>query len=274
MGDGIINSAAAPAPAAAASAQKKSRIWELDFIRGLCVALMIGDHFLYDLGFIFYGELQRHGHGLLWTLAEFARGFYWAHPLRLLGHFLVVGLFIAVCGISCSFSRSNAARGLKLLAVAAALTLATWGMDLLSGYQDFFIIRFGVLHMLSLSILLYAALQKLPPQLTAAIGLLLFAVGLYYFLQPPSTASLLLYCLLPAEGFYSADYFPLLPYCGLLLLGAAGGAKLYRRRVSLLPRAHGGRSFLWLGRHALLAYILHQPLLYGLLLAIMILFVR
>ncbi|NLF79968.1 MAG: DUF1624 domain-containing protein [Clostridia bacterium] len=67
------------------------------------------------------------------------------------------------------------------------------------------------------------------------------------------------------RAFYTADYFPLIPYLGWFLLGAALGGLLYRDKRSLFP-GRGGRAarpFLWLGRHALLIYILHQPLIYG-----------
>ena len=64
-----------------------------------------------------------------------------------------------------------------------------------------------------------------------------------------------------AEGFYSADYFPLFPWLFVFLFGTWLGEKIragklpegfYTYRVPLFPAV---------GRHALLIYILHQPVL-------------
>ena len=35
---------------------RRNRIWELDFLRGVCVLLMIFDHFMFDVGDIFGSE--------------------------------------------------------------------------------------------------------------------------------------------------------------------------------------------------------------------------
>lgn len=75
---------------------------------------------------------------------------------------MVLAGFIGSCGISCSLSRSNLKRGLKLLAVALALSGATALMDLIMDQQSFFI-SFGVLHMLALSMLAYAGLSRFRP---------------------------------------------------------------------------------------------------------------
>ena len=68
-----------------------------------------------------------------------------------------------------------------------------------------------------------------------------------------------------SESFYSADYFPLLPHFGFFLLGAVLGRTVYARKESLLPKINSRRlpiRFLcFCGRHSLLIYLLHQPIL-------------
>ena len=254
----------------------QARIWELDAIRGVCVVLMILDHVLYDLGFLFGPAWAAAApESMIAAVCTFVSDIYWLHPLRLIVRSFVLAGFIGICGICCSFSRSNLRRGLKLLAVALLLTLVTAAMDAFSGYTDFYIIRFGVLHMLAISILLYALLQRLPWPLLVLFGLLLIAVGKYYSTQPVAWSGLLPFVLGIGDGSYSADYFPLLPYSGYFLLGAALGVFPYRKKQSRFP--HGGsgaawRPFCFLGRHALWAYLLHQPLVYGLLLLLGLLF--
>jgi uncharacterized membrane protein len=58
----------------------------------------------------------------------------------------------------------------------------------------------------------------------------------------------------------------LFPWTGLVLVGVALGHALLRRSFApLAPLQHAPRVLPWLGRHALIVYLLHQPLLIGLL---------
>ena len=245
------------------------RIWELDFIRGCCVLLMVLDHTLFDLGMVFFSQwFPAGGSGLLHTLCHFAANFYWMHPLRSIIQPSIVMIFILICGISCGFSRSNLRRGLKLLGIALLLTTATYALDRLMGYTDFFIIRFGILHMLAFSILLFAGLRRCGRWLTFICGLLLAALGLWFGANPIANSGLIPYILGIGSGSYSSDYFPLLPWVGYFLIGGALTALLYRKRISFFPNHGEGRAlkpFMWLGKHALWIYVLHQPIIYGLL---------
>lgn len=125
-------------------------------------------------------------------------------------------------------------------------------------------IRFGVLHCLGLCMLLWHPLKKQPTPLLAAGGAVMALLGLGFtglHVKNP--------CLYPlgltTRDFYSADFFPLLPFLGFFLLGAALGRRLYRQRRSLLPRADIRnpmiRFLLLCGRHSLVIYLLHQPVL-------------
>ena len=251
------------------AAHHRQRIWELDFIRGLCVVLMILDHLLYDLGFIFPQQwFADGGSGLIYDICYFARHFYWDWQVRHIIRVMVLAGFIGSCGISCSLSRSNLKRGLKLLAVALALSAATALMDAVMKQQSFFI-SFGVLHMLALSMLAYAGLSRFGPWPSLLLGVGILVASLFVGPESCSGGGFILYALgLGSEGF-SADYFPLIPYLGWFLVGAVLGGRLYREKRSFFPRHGQGRMlkpFMWLGRHALLLYILHQPAIYLLLL--------
>lgn len=242
----------------------KKRIWELDFLRGACVSLMILDHILYDLAYVF-PEICR------WLCISFAKEWYFQWPLRQVLWVLVVSCFVGLCGISCSFSRFNWRRGLKLAAVAAVLTLATWTMD--RGMEtEQFTIRFGVIHMLAASILLYCMIKGVGKWGMLALGILSIATGVYYILYPLETDSTFLACLINTHGaFRSADYFPLLPWLGVFLIGVIWGPILYKEKKSHFPkrgREAALKPFLWMGRHALLIYVFHQPVIYGFLVLI------
>ena len=74
---------------------------------------------------------------------------------------------------------------------------------------------------------------------------------------------------LTTAEFASSDYFPLLPNLGWFLTGALLGRTVYRKGESLLPRVPSGaapvRALAWCGRQSLLLYLLHQPVLAGIL---------
>lgn len=248
--------------------EKPARIWELDFLRGLCVLLMVFDHLCYDLAFVFrdiWFPPPAEGTGFFWWLCNFCRDVYWPSLLRAVVRPFVLAAFIGLCGTSCSFSRSNWKRGLKLLGVALLLSAVTWGLDAIRGGGPFFRISFGILHLLAVAILLYAALRRLGELPMLALGLLLTAAGWYLQAHPFGSGTLAGIVGTNYVDFYSADYFPLLPWLGYFLLGAVLGGRLYRARVSRFPR--GGRAaffrpFYFMGRHALLFYVLHQPAVY------------
>ena len=63
------------------------------------------------------------------------------------------------------------------------------------------------------------------------------------------------------------DYVPLLPWLGVVWWGVAAGTWLVRNQPALLARSGGaaGRALAWLGRWSLSYYLLHQPVLMGLL---------
>ena len=79
---------------------KKKRIFEIDFVRGFCILLMVMDHFFYDWGYLIkdifnYSELN-----VSWvdSLSNFA-GNYWNWSVRVIVRVVVVALFLITSGI-------------------------------------------------------------------------------------------------------------------------------------------------------------------------------
>lgn len=73
------------------------------------------------------------------------------------------------------------------------------------------------------------------------------------------------------DWFYSADYFGLLPWLFLFWAGyylhkAVGRGRMEPLRRPVCP------ALGWMGRHSLLLYLLHQPVIYGVLSAAAVLF--
>ena len=76
-------------------------------------------------------------------------------------------------------------------------------------------------------------------------------------------------------GFASSDYFPLLPHLGWYMLGTVIGRTAYREKKTRLPGKAQDlavtRFFCFCGRQSLWIYLLHQPVVYGLLQLVLIL---
>lgn len=252
------------------SGASSPRFHTLDALRGLCVLSMVAYHGLYDL-------VAVKGYPVDWYFA--APGQHWQRS--------ICCTFILLSGACWNLSRRHWQRGLLLVGCGGLVTLVT-ALALPSQ-----VIWFGILVLLGLSCLLTAALARLPLRVPPALGL---AVSFALFLVtwgvprgflglgdwpllslPPALYStpFLAVAGFPGPGFVSSDYFPLLPWFFLYLTGVFLGKLLFAWRSaqpllegSPLPGFPPTRALLWVGRHSLLIYLLHQPLLMLLFLAV------
>ena len=239
----------------AAPAHARPHIHLMDEIRGFAVLCMIFYHAFYTLAYIY---------GIDWGMA-LLRFFMPAEPF-------FAGAFIFLSGISSDLSRSNLKRGAKLFLVALVVSLATW----IVVPQE--LIVFGILHFLSICMMLYGLCKPFLDRFRFSwwqilVCALLYACtmdisrGVVFFaIQLPDTlfqTSFLFPFGIPGPGFRSSDYFPLFPWIFVFFAGgffgklAAGGkfpAFAYKSRIPFLS---------WMGRHALILYVVHQPVIYG-----------
>jgi len=224
----------------------RKRIWELDALRGSCILGMVVIHLLWDAACLFRWELSG------WFLAIKQWG---------------GGIFFLICGISCHLGSHPVRRGLTVLGyglLCSAVTVGIW----LAGFSGSDIcIYFGTLHCLGLCMLLWTFLRRLSTVCAAVLGILLTVLGTILLIQPIYGPLWLLPLGILPYGFATADYFPLLPYLGLFLLGACLGRTFYPEKQSILPdwshRAAWLRFLCLCGRHALGIYLLHQPVITG-----------
>jgi uncharacterized membrane protein len=228
-----------------------SRIWEIDFLRGLSILLVIGYHLLFDVGQYagvekllgFTTDLST----VAWTIAQ---------------HFFA-GLFVVLSGTSSTLTRSNLRRGVRLLGISFAVTAVTYLFDPSEA------IWFGILQCLAVSMLLYgAAFTRAGAAACAAWGAVVLGLGAA--LPAIKSALAVRYdWLLPlglhSPSFSSFDYFPLIPWFGVFLLGAALGKAVYAGRKSLLPWRMPRTFINAAGRYSLWIYLAHQPLIMGVL---------
>jgi uncharacterized membrane protein len=227
------------------------RIWEIDVLRGLAIILMVCYHLLYDLG-EFRGIKRFLGFSTdlsseAWTVAQY----------------FFAGLFVVLSGTSSTLSRNNVRRGLRLLAVSLAVTAVTYIFDPTSA------IYFGILQCLAVSILVYgAAFEKAGPIACAAWGALVLGLGAALPVLKRALEVRFDWLLpfgITSPSYSSFDYFPLIPWLGIFLIGSALGKSVYVSRRSLLPWPLPVTFVNAAGRHSLLIYIVHQPVIMGVL---------
>jgi len=136
-------------------------------------------------------------------------------------------------------------------------------------------VRFGILHCIALSTIGLVAIRWFLP--VGARHALPLPAGVAWIVAGQWTAairantSLFLPLGITYPGFATVDYFPLLPWFGVVLIGYAIGDYFYVRSTSWrlwLPTNNDSRITNyggWLGRHSLAIYLLHQPILLGIL---------
>ena len=237
---------------------RSNRIYFLDVLRGAAILYVVLYHLLYDLEFI-----------LDWTIPFF-------HSVAMEAvHFFFLAVLIGVSGISTAFSRNIFRRGSMLYLLGMVITLVT------SLFLPENLIVFGILSFLGLMMLLYAAarpvLDRIPWWILLAVWFVLylifrdFASGntlhlLFTEWQLPEVFSKQSYLYplgIRPPGFYSADYFPLLPWGFIFLCGTALSKPILDRKFPAWFY-HVRIPFLdFIGKHTLLIYIVHQPVLYG-----------
>lgn len=224
------------------------RVWELDAFRGLCVLGMVIVHFVYDLTGL-YGILH-------WQVPD------WFLFVQNWGGVL----FLLISGICVTLGSRSVRRGLIVFACGLIVSAATWGMYRFWDFHRSIIIYFGVLHCLGICMLLWPPFKKCPAWFLAVAGLAVTGAG--FWANAQTVESPWLFPLgLTTGSFASSDYFPLLPYFGFFLLGAALGKSVYRKKQTLFPKINAQNPILGFfqlcGRHSLWIYLLHQPVLAG-----------
>ena len=245
---------------------RKDRAFELDLLRGVAIVMMMFMHFSYDVRYEFGCDV----------FSYLYKGWFWTfvHPV-------IIVLFVGLSGICCTFSRNNLKRGLKLLAVAMAFTVVTSFITYKIGIEC--LILFNVLHMLAVSTLVYALLSFIESKTKITrdqMSLVMLLLGVwitmtnnnlnYYY--DHMTSNMIFYPFgIEIKGAPSvADYMPLVPWLGVFLICAAAGRVLYKEKKTLFPgTAKAVRKITapleFMGRHSLIIYLVHQPVMYGVL---------
>lgn len=263
-----------------AATPKRQRIWEVDFVRGLMILFVVWDHFMWDVHFV---GPHTYNSGLFQWLYEVSSAYY-SGSLRSTTHDTFVTMFVLTSGISCSFSRSNGKRALKMMAVAIFLSAATYAISAI--VNDEVTVYFNVIHVVALSVTLYAAIEWIWARCTKNWQKNIFGVAMFVITM---TALVVGYCaknmaythwtdllfgksewrteIVRKFQYDSGDYLPFFPDFGWFLVGAFLGRIIYRERKTVFPSvdARFVSPVTFCGRHSLWVYIISQVVMYGLI---------
>lgn len=247
--------------------KKRPRLYLIDEYRGFWIANMIIYHGIWDLVYIFDVDWK-------WFQSDLA--FVWQQ--------WGCWSFIFISGFCWQMSRKNLKRGLQVFGAGLLITIAT-----LLFMPDSRVL-FGVLTMLGSSMLLMIPCDKLfrniNPWIGATVSFLIFLFvypvnngyfgfgGVEMLTLPRVLYSSLFgsYLGFTEPGFWSTDYFSVLPWFFMYLIGyftysvvfkgKEGRGKAITKQImekSICPPLG------WIGRNSLIIYMLHQPVIYGIL---------
>jgi uncharacterized membrane protein len=236
-----------------------ARYWEIDSLRGVAIVMMVIYHLMWDLWYF----------GVLPDVVPYAG--FWKYFQR-----ATANLFLVLAGVSLAIMALRMAgpsgagqvpfgkflgRGLRIFGWGLVVSLVVWAAGV--GY-----IHFGVLHLIGFSII--AAYPFLRLRWTNLTLWALFNVAGYLLLPVRVSFPWLLWLGWTPADYYPNDYFPVIPWFGVVLLGLFLGNSLYtaQGRRLRLPEIGGWlplAGLQWLGRHSLPIYLVHQPLLFALL---------
>lgn len=225
----------------------------VDAYRGLAIAGVVVFHLVWDLEFAgFVSGLADHP---VWL----------AFGRSLAGSFmLLVGVGLALASRSKMRWRSYLKRLAKILAAAATITVASYFV-----FPQTFI-YFGILHSIAVATLLGTAFMRSPIWLCLLAGVcILIAPMLWQSAMFDSrwTAWIGFSSVVPPSN----DFVPVFPWSGLTLFGLGiaravldgGGTSTL---ASAVPKWMHSEKIVWLGRNSLVVYLLHQPIMLGLIL--------
>lgn len=229
-----------------------ARLAGIDALRGLAVAQMIVYHFIYDLDFF------------RWVNVAMTRDQPWVGWRT-----AIVTQFLLLVGVSLVLRHAFKPawsdfwrRWIQIAAAAALVSIGSWWI-----FGDRFIF-FGILHYVAVALIIARLLVPLG-RANLALGIVALVAGLL-LKDVVFDARELTWIGFATRKPLSEDYVPLFPWLGVTLIGVGLGALWQRARFPIPPALQAindrpPRWLVFLGTWSLTIYLVHQPILLGLL---------
>ncbi|MFH1307011.1 MAG: heparan-alpha-glucosaminide N-acetyltransferase [Candidatus Micrarchaeota archaeon] len=238
------------------------RIFEVDIARGLGILLVVIYHIFYDLNYFGIANFEMDD-GILMVLGRLAA---------------IILIFVVGVSLVLSYSRAEnegkntclkfAKRAAYLFFVSAVISVATWI------YPHNGWIFWGIIQFIAFSVFACHFFAKYF-KLNFILGVAGILIGFY--LQNFATENVFLFILGVPANIYTSDYFPVFPWIGIVFLGMFFSKAVYKKRVfegknlnsvfGLIKIPHL-KILGIMGTNSLFIYLLHQPVLVGLILLI------
>ena len=233
------------------------RYYMLDGIRGITLISMILYHLVWDIVFIM-------GENWMWFQSDF--GYIWQQS--------ICWIFILLSGFCWSMGKRKLKRGIVVFATGALITFVT--IIFMPEQRAVF----GILTLLGSSMILMIPLEKILQKVTPIAGLCVSG-SLFILLRNINDGYLgfenwnlvtvpaffyhnivTAFLGFPEHTFYSVDYFSLFPWIFLFLSGYFLYQIMNHKNKMTLFTYKGNDGLEFLGRHSLVIYLLHQPIIY------------
>lgn len=212
------------------------RIFEIDFLKVTAIILMIIFHVIYDLN-EFVGLDINYEYGF----------WYWVGRIAAL-------LFIFLAGINSGFSKKSINRGFIVFCCGMVITL----VSLIMFKNEY--VRFGILHFLGISMILFPLLKRMNNWILLIIALI---IGILFSFDTFIYDTKIIIFLENIFGEPSIDYYPLFPYLSLFIFGILIYKVFYYKRKSILNLYTQNKAISIISKCSLLIYLIHQPIILG-----------
>lgn len=229
----------------------------LDHLRGIMLLNMIAYHGMWDLIYLFDQDFS-------WYSSY--GSYVWQQS--------ICWSFILISGFCWSLSRKKVKRGMMTLGSGVLITLVT-----LSVMPENRVV-FGILTLLGSCMLFMIPLEKIlkrcPAYVGGSISGMLFVLSRninagylgfanWEFMQLPKQLYhnlLTTYLGFPMPSFYSTDYFSIFPWSFLFITGYFLYRILDEKKWLRYLEGKSMPKLEWIGRHSLMIYFVHQPILF------------